>query len=140
MYPKFLNERFSYFCRRIENMHFKVKRPSTTTLCDVMVFRWRLLTGLFILLNDMSIHNKLQPNIIFMVCKYKEDIDIEYISSYLELSWIMLRLTNGLYLIKLIFLQSITNGLLPPCMKIEVSFPISNTADLSLGHFITKKI
>ena len=83
MYPKFLNERFSYFCRRIENMHFKVKRPSATTLCDVMVFRWRLLTGLFILLNDMSIHNKLQPNIIFMVCKYKEDIDI---SSYLELS------------------------------------------------------
>ena len=60
-------------------MHFKVKRPSTTTLCDVMVFRWRLLTGLFILLNDMSIHNKLQPNIIFMVCKYKEDIDIEYL-------------------------------------------------------------
>ena len=136
MYPKFLNERFSYFCRRIENMHFKVKRPSKTTLCDVMVFRWRLLTGLFILLNDMSILNKLQSNIIFMQCV----LSFTKLSSYLKLNFIMLRLTNGLYLIKFIFLQSITNGLLPPCMKIEVSFPISNTADLSLGHFITKKI
>ena len=68
MYPKFLNERFSYFCRRIENMHFKVKRPSKTTLCDVMVFRWRLLTGLLILLNHMSILNGLQSNNIFMQC------------------------------------------------------------------------
>ena len=136
MYPKFLNERFSYFCRRIENMHFKVKRPSKTTLCDVMVFRWRLLTGLFILLNDMSILNKLQSNIIFMQCV----LSFTKLSSYLKLNFIMLRLTNGLYLIKFIFLQSITNGLLPPGMKIEVSFPISNTADLSLGHFITKKI
>ena len=134
MYPKFLNERFSYFCRRIENMHFKVKRPSKTTLCDVMVFRWRLLTGLFILLNDMSILNKLQSNIIFMQCV----LSSQPVS--MKLNLIMLRLTNGLYLIKFIFLQSITNGLLPPCMKIEVSFPISNTADLSLGHFITKKI
>ena len=136
MYPKFLNERFSYFCRRIENMHFKVKRPSKTTLCDVMVFRWRLLTGLFILLNDMSILNKLQSNIIFMQCV----LSSQPVSMYLKLNFIMLRLTNGLYLIKFIFLQSITNGLLPPGMKIEVSFPISNTADLSLGHFITKKI
>ena len=138
MYPKFLNERFSHFCRRIENMHFKVKRPSKTTLCDVMVFRWRLLTGLFIFLNHMSILYKLQSNVIFMQWLYKGNK--ENLNPFEKLNLIMLRLTNGLHLIKLIFLQSITNGLLPPCMKIEVSFPISNTADLSLGHFITKKI
>ena len=134
MYPKFLNERFSYFCRRIENMHFKVKRPSKTTLCDVMVFRWRLLTGLLILLNHMSILNELQSNNIFMQCV------LPFRPSYWKLNLMILWLTDDLCLIKFNFSPSITNGLLPPCMKIEVSFPISNTADLSLGHFITKKI